>query len=102
MKKLVLTLAILTGVATLTGCSVTAHTNEVSEQTPHDGGSENTDPRDGWVTVTEPQVGNLDEASGYITVFKRCDGSTLMYVSTGSRSGAHSISTIPQSPECLE
>lgn len=56
----------------------------------------NTDPRSGWVLVVADE-----EPLGSVSVYKRCDGGTLLYLSPGSHSGAHSVAAVPGSPECL-
>ena len=101
MKKLVLTLAVLVGVSALTGCSAASSTGGIFGETPLEGGVSSTDPREGWVVVAEKDR-SQNGTMGTISVFKRCDGSTLMYVSTSNNYNAHSISTVPQSLECLE
>jgi len=59
----------------------------------------NTNPRNGWVEV-QPY-----ERDGIIPeyeegIYKKCDGTTLMYVNITS-GPATSITTVPDSPECV-
>lgn len=93
MKKPVLAFVISAAVLALTGCSFGAHVE--SESTAPADTTTITHPRDGWVVVTE------DDDGEWVRVVKRCDKNTLMYVTTDYNNGSHSISTIPNSPECL-
>lgn len=61
----------------------------------------NTDPRKGWVVVVD-MTGYPAASAPYrdITVLKRCDGDTLLYVTPGSGSGAHGVTAVDMSREC--
>lgn len=60
--------------------------------------TKNTDPRNGWVTVFKSADSKLDGDGNYmrITVYKRCDKTTLVYISIDYAS----TSVIQNSPEC--
>ncbi len=51
-------------------------------------------PRDGWVALPSVPLANDTD----IEIWKRCDGTTLVYVSDGAYAGG--IATVPDSPEC--
>lgn len=53
------------------------------------------DPRQGWVTVGKDPGVALN-----FKVFKRCDGSTLLYVTSLAYNGGGAVSAIADSPEC--
>ena len=53
-----------------------------------------TDPRIGWVAVDPVPIDDGQD----ILVLKRCDGTSMIYVSYGYRSGG--IAAVPNAPEC--
>lgn len=53
----------------------------------------NTDPRQGWVTVLDPNGSKTD-------IQKICEGTTLIYKGEKSSGREESISTVANSPEC--
>ncbi len=75
----------------LAACTVSAPAQ--AEQPP------NTDPRVGWVVVAQ-EYPAPDNGYAYVNITKRCDDTTLMYLSTGNRNTASSIDVYPNSPEC--
>ena len=99
MQRRIVTAAVsaltFTALACLTGCGEAAEegtmdgTSQSEEDAEYSGYVD--DPRDGWVLVS------TGGKAPYTTIAKRCDGSTLVYISGGDRGG---ISTIPVSTEC--
>lgn len=57
-------------------------------QTTNPTNSPTTDPRSEWVLV--------NTGGNYSNIYKRCDGSTLLYQSRGG------LAVIPDSPECTD
>jgi hypothetical protein len=107
MKKCsALALIALAASISLTSCAGQASSTEnvtVHDTTQSDTvePKDNTDPRKGWVVVVD-MTGYPYASAPYkdITLLKRCDGDTLLYVTPGYRSGAHGITAVDLSPEC--
>lgn len=92
MKPLV-TATVCVAVLSLTGCATTASSD-------FEGTTEavtNTDPQNGWVQVVDK---NSDPIL-YVDIYKRCDGTKMIYLTPGNGSGAHGISTVTNDPECV-
>ena len=104
------TLLLLATIAsiTLTGCAdqeAAPGTTQTSDKANHIDttvSKDNTDPRKGWVVVIDVTGYPATSGGPYqnITMIKRCDNTTLLYVTPGANSGAHGITAIELSPEC--
>ena len=81
----------LTVVACLAGCGDGSMIDTAATPTSTQVASATRSPKTGWVVVYQGQ-GNSP------SVYKRCDGTTLMYVAYGYHSGG--ISVVANSPEC--
>ena len=66
------------------GCAV-----NTPPQTTNPTNSPTTDPRSEWVLVNKG-------ANNYSSIYKRCDGSTLLYQHGGG------LAAVPNSPECTD
>jgi len=88
-KAAALAAFVLLGALALQGCGDSYDSRDGSASGPGV-----TNPRDGWVAVdTVPIDGGQD-----ILVLKRCDGTSMVYVSHGYRSGG--VAAVPNAPEC--
>jgi hypothetical protein len=90
-RRMVTSAAVVVGVLTgaswaLSGCG-TGDNNSAAAAEPV------TDPRQGWVKVSDAPTYGADTS-----VYKYCDGATLVYVSDGYRSGG--VAAVAGSPEC--
>lgn len=84
---------------TLTGCAASSGVDQTSEAAPKEMSTQ-TNPRLGWVFVSNVQQGNTT-----YEIYKKCDGDTLMYVSVDEYNGSYMQPNGPQliasSPECV-
>jgi len=92
MKRSVALLLVST--ALLSGCSSSEGTRKTETATHSIPADSNKDPRIGWAVISDSVE---DE-----TVFKRCDGTTLLYRYNAGHYGgnASGLAAIADSPEC--
>ena len=94
------------GAVSLTGCNAAGIQTDTEQQDSTSTTEEtqvtvaNTDPRNGWVEVFIG-AGNQREDKPQ-NIFKRCDGTTLVYIADGFYTDvADGITVIADSPECV-